>query len=195
MQLTIETMLQAAANPITHKRHIPYQMLIVGMPKSMACTSPCLLLSAAVVSTLRLTRTFNPLLRASCAVTFMTWSWPAIASCTWAHDPRTDRAQNFCKHIACVRQHEHAEVEWVLERLTEKFYPNLTSKACWLSLWASKESERHPSQMPRLLLERGIRGSFGGSFEYIICQNTCTQKSILTQQFLVSVFFHWAPFI
>jgi len=45
----------------------------------MACTSPCLLLSAAVVSTLRLTRTFNPLLRGSCAVTFMTWSWPAIA--------------------------------------------------------------------------------------------------------------------
>ena len=44
------------------------------------------------------------------------------------------------------------------ERLTEKIYPNLTSKACWLSLWpqASKESERHPSQMPRLLLERGI---------------------------------------
>ena len=28
LQLTIETMLQAAANPITHKRHIPYQMLI-----------------------------------------------------------------------------------------------------------------------------------------------------------------------
>jgi len=45
------------------------------------------------------------------------------------------------------------------ERLTEKIYPNLTSKACWLSLWpqASKESEQHPGQMPRLLLERGIR--------------------------------------
>jgi len=28
LQLTMETMLQAAANPITHKRHIPYQMLI-----------------------------------------------------------------------------------------------------------------------------------------------------------------------
>jgi len=44
------------------------------------------------------------------------------------------------------------------ERLTEKIYPNLTSKACWLSLWpqASKESERRPGQMPRLLLERGI---------------------------------------
>jgi len=30
--------------------------------------------------------------------------------------------------------------------------------ACWLSLWpqASKESEWHPGQMPRLLLERGI---------------------------------------
>jgi len=43
------------------------------------------------------------------------------------------------------------------ERLTEKIYPNLTSKACQLSLWpqASKESERHPGQMPRLLLERG----------------------------------------
>ena len=44
------------------------------------------------------------------------------------------------------------------ERLTQKIYPNLTSKVCWLSLWpqASKESERHPGQMPRLLLERGI---------------------------------------
>jgi len=45
------------------------------------------------------------------------------------------------------------------ERLTEKIYPNLASKACWLSLWpqASKESEWHPGQMPHLLLERGIR--------------------------------------
>ena len=42
-----------------------------GMPNSMACTSPCLLLSAAVVATLRLMRTLNPLLRASCADTFM----------------------------------------------------------------------------------------------------------------------------
>jgi len=45
------------------------------------------------------------------------------------------------------------------ERLTEKTYQNLTSKACWLSLWpqTSKESERHLGQMPRLLLKRGIR--------------------------------------
>jgi len=45
------------------------------------------------------------------------------------------------------------------ERLTEKIYPNLTSKACRLSLWpqTSKGSERHPGQMPRLLLEKGIR--------------------------------------
>jgi len=45
------------------------------------------------------------------------------------------------------------------ERLTQKNYPHLTSKACWLSLWpqASKENERHPGQMPRLLLKRGIR--------------------------------------
>ena len=43
-------------------------------------------------------------------------------------------------------------------RPDRKNYPNLTSKACQLSLWpqASKESERHPGQMPRLLLERGI---------------------------------------
>jgi len=34
------------------------------------------------------------------------------------------------------------------ERLTDFFYPNLTSKACRLSLWpqTSKESERHASQ-------------------------------------------------
>jgi len=44
------------------------------------------------------------------------------------------------------------------ERLTEIIYPNLTSKARWLSLWpqASKKSKRHPGQMPRLLLERRI---------------------------------------
>ena len=28
LQFTIETMLRAAADPVTHKRHIPYQMLI-----------------------------------------------------------------------------------------------------------------------------------------------------------------------
>jgi len=49
------------------------------MPNSMACTSPCLLLSAAMVATLRLMRTLNLLLRASCADTFMTWSWLAMA--------------------------------------------------------------------------------------------------------------------
>jgi len=45
------------------------------------------------------------------------------------------------------------------EPLTEKIYPNLTSKACRLSLWpkTGKERKRHPVQMPRLLLERGIR--------------------------------------
>jgi len=36
------------------------------MPNSMTCTSPCLLLSAAVVATLRLMLTLNPLKRASC---------------------------------------------------------------------------------------------------------------------------------
>jgi len=42
------------------------------------------------------------------------------------------------------------------ERLTEKFSPNLPSKACRLSLGpkTSKESKRHPVQMPRLLLGR-----------------------------------------
>jgi len=42
--------------------------------------------------------------------------------------------------------------------LTEKIYPNITIKACWLSMWpqANKESEQHPGQMPCLLLERGI---------------------------------------
>jgi len=45
------------------------------------------------------------------------------------------------------------------ERLTENFHLNITSKACRLSLWpqTSKESKRHPGQMPHLLLERGIR--------------------------------------
>ena len=45
------------------------------------------------------------------------------------------------------------------ERLTENIYANLTSKVCWLSLWlqTSKKSKRHPGQMPRLLLAKGIR--------------------------------------
>jgi len=45
------------------------------------------------------------------------------------------------------------------KKVTEKIYSNLTSKACQTSLWpqTSKEIERHPGQMPRLLLERGIR--------------------------------------
>jgi len=45
------------------------------------------------------------------------------------------------------------------ERLTEKIYPNLTSKSCQLSLGpkTGKERKRHPVQVPNLLLERGIR--------------------------------------
>ena len=67
--------------------------------------------------------------------------------------------EKICEHIACVRQREQAEVGWALRAPDRIFFPNLTSKACWLSLWpqASEESERHPGQMPRLLLERGIR--------------------------------------
>jgi hypothetical protein len=44
------------------------------------------------------------------------------------------------------------------EPLTEKIYPNLTSKACRLSLElkTGKERKRHSVQMPRLLIERGI---------------------------------------
>jgi len=45
LQLTIEAMLRAAADPITDKRHIPYQIIISWNANSMACTSPSLLLS------------------------------------------------------------------------------------------------------------------------------------------------------
>ena len=31
--------------------------------------------------------------------------------------------KNFCKHIACVRQREHAEVEWVLRAPDRKILP------------------------------------------------------------------------
>jgi len=49
--------------------------------------------------------------------------------------------------------------DWCSERLTENCYPDLTSKACRLSLGpkTGKERKRHPVQMPRLLIERGIR--------------------------------------
>ena len=44
-------MLRAAADPVTDERHIPYQIVVSWNANSMACTSPCLLLSAAVVAT------------------------------------------------------------------------------------------------------------------------------------------------
>jgi len=45
------------------------------------------------------------------------------------------------------------------ERLREKNFPHLASKACRLSLEpkTGKKRKRHPGQMPRLLLEKGIR--------------------------------------
>ena len=61
--------------------------------------------------------------------------------------------RNSGKHIAYVRQHEHAEVGWALRALYRFFYPNLTNKSCRLSLQAKKAS----SIKLRCLLERGIR--------------------------------------
>jgi len=73
LQLTIEAILRAAADPITDKRHIPYQIIISWSDKLHDLyITLFLLLSAAIVVTLRLNRTRKPLLRASCADTFMT---------------------------------------------------------------------------------------------------------------------------
>jgi len=57
-------MLHAAANPITRRR-ISYQVVISWNVNCMACISLCLLLLHAVVSTLWLTHTCKPLLRAN----------------------------------------------------------------------------------------------------------------------------------
>jgi len=72
LQFTIEAMLRAAADPIKDERLITdvSRSSYPVMPNSMACTSPHLLSSAAVVATIQLTRTRNPLLQASCTNTF-----------------------------------------------------------------------------------------------------------------------------
>jgi len=58
---TIESM-RTAADPITDEKHIIPDHHIPGMPIPMVCTPPSLLLLAAVMETLRLARTRNPLL-------------------------------------------------------------------------------------------------------------------------------------
>jgi len=56
----------AAANPITNENTFPVTSAHPEMSNCMACTSPCLLLSAAVASALRSMRIRKPLLQANC---------------------------------------------------------------------------------------------------------------------------------
>jgi len=72
LQLTIEGMLRAAADPITDERHIPYHIIISWNAKLHGLYITLFVDVSSVVATLRLTRTRKTLLRASCADTFMT---------------------------------------------------------------------------------------------------------------------------
>jgi len=72
LQLTIEFMLCAAAEPITDERHIQYQIVVSWNAKLHGLYITLFVAISYSVATLRLMRTLNPLLRASCADTFMT---------------------------------------------------------------------------------------------------------------------------
>jgi len=155
-------MLRAVADPVTDERHIPYQIVVSWNAKfhglyitlfvAISCSGGDLTIDAnsrsAVASQLR--QHIHDVIMASDGPSVLLTSEHVIivliehkflASTLRACDSVSTQQWNGCS-----------------ECLTAKIYPNLTSKACWLSLWpqASKESKRHPDQMPHLLLERGI---------------------------------------
>ena len=156
-------MLRAAADPITDERHIPYHIIISWNAKLhglyitlfvvVSCSSGDLAvdphLQNAVASQLRrhihdvITAGDGPcVLLTSEHVISVLIDHTILASTVRACDSMSTQKWDGCS-----------------ERLTEKNYPNLTSKSCQLSLGPKngKECKRHPIQMPHLLLERGIR--------------------------------------
>ena len=105
-------------------------------------------------------RTLNPLLRASCADNhdvIMTGDGPSVFLTSEHVIPVLIEHKFLASTLRACDSVSMQQWNGRSERLTEKNYPYLTSKACRLSLLpqASKEGERHPGQMPRLLLERG----------------------------------------
>jgi len=131
-------MLRAAADPVTDERHIPYQIIVSWNAKfhglyitlfvAISCSGGDLTIDAnspsAVVSQLR--QHIHDVIMAGDDPSVLLTSEHVIpvlikhkflASTLRACDSVSTQQWNGCS-----------------ERLTEKIYPNLTSKACWLSL-------------------------------------------------------------
>ena len=70
--LTIEAMLRAAADPIADERHIPYQIIVSWNAKLHGLYITLFVAISCSGVHLTIDANLNPLLRASCADTFMT---------------------------------------------------------------------------------------------------------------------------
>ena len=138
LQLTIEAMLRAAADLITDERHIPYHIIISWNAKlhglyitlfvAISCNGGDLTIDAnpqcAVASQLR--RHIHDVIMAGDGPSVFTSKHviPVLFENTLLAS--TLRA---CDSVGKQKWDGRSE------RLTEKNYPNLTSKACRLSLW------------------------------------------------------------
>jgi len=164
LQFTIEAMLRATANPITDEKHIPYQIVVSWKTKlhglyitlfvAISCSGGDLTIDANSQSALasQLRRNIHDVIMAGDDPNVLPTSEHVIP--VLIEHKLLASTLHACDSVSTQKWDGRSE------RLTEFFYPNLTGKACRLSLWPQtrKESERHPGQMrPRLLLERGIR--------------------------------------
>ena len=155
-------MLRAAADPVTDERHIPYQIVVSWNAKfhglnntlfvAISCSGGNLTIDAnsqsAVTSQLR--RHIHDVI--------VTCDGPSVLLTSEHMRPVLIEHKFVASTLRACDSVSIQKWDGRSKRLTKKNCPNLTNKACWLSLWpqASKESERHPGQIPRLLLERGI---------------------------------------
>jgi len=162
LQLTIEAMLRAAANPILDERHIPYQIIMSWNAKLhglhitvfvvISCSSGDLTvdmyLQIAVASLLR--RRIHDVI--------MTDDGPGVLLTGEQVIPVLIKHKILSSTLRTCDSMSAQKWNGRSKRLTEKFYPNLTSKACRLFLGpkTSKERKRYPFRMTRLLLERKI---------------------------------------
>jgi len=163
LQLTIEAMLHAAADPITDERHMAYQIIICYNAKlhglyitlfaAISCSSGDL-----AVDTYSQSADASQLRRHIHDV-IMSGDVPSVLLTTEHVIPVLIEHKFLASTLRVCDSMSTRKWDGRSKRLTEKIDPNLTSKACRLSLGpkTSKESKRHPVQMPRLLRERRIR--------------------------------------
>ena len=83
----------------THLRALP-KSSCPGMPNCMACASPCLLLSDAVMLTLRLTCTFTPLSRDHSTNTCIMCFWQVIMR--FPHEYFSELNPRTSRFLACL---------------------------------------------------------------------------------------------